>query len=82
MVRWANPYRGSGVGWRDEEAKLAQRLEPEGGVALHKQRFIVGGAIPVMFAPLEHEEDGAQDLVPGGDNHSFVATSNDERLEL
>ena len=35
-----------------------------------------------MFAPLEHEEDGAENFVADGDDGALVATPNDERLEL
>jgi len=35
-----------------------------------------------MFAPLEHEEDSAENLVADGDDGALVATPNDERLEL
>ena len=35
-----------------------------------------------MFAPLEHEEDGAEDFVADGDDRALVATPVDERLEL
>jgi hypothetical protein len=43
---------------------------------LNGKRFIVSGGIPVMFAPLEHEEDGAQNLVADGD---FVPFMHHER---
>ena len=35
-----------------------------------------------MFAPLEHEEDGTQNLVSDSDDGAFVTTSDHDRLEL
>mgnify|MGYP003487704048 CR=1 FL=1 len=31
---------------------------------MNGEGFIVSGGIPVMFAPLEHEEDGTENLWP------------------
>ena len=35
-----------------------------------------------MFSPLEHEEDGAQNLVANGDDRAFMAASDDQGLEF
>ncbi len=35
-----------------------------------------------MFAPFEHEEDGAENFVTDGDDGALVATPDDERLEF
>ncbi len=35
-----------------------------------------------MFAPLEHEEDGAENLVANGDDGAFIAAPDNEGLEL
>lgn len=35
-----------------------------------------------MFAPREHEEDGAEDFVADGDDGALVAAPDDEGLEL
>ena len=35
-----------------------------------------------MFAPLEHEEDGAQDFVADSDDGALVAAPYDEGVEL
>jgi hypothetical protein len=64
------------------DAMANQGLDPAGSVALNGKRFIVGGGIPVVFAPFDHEEDGAQNLVCQSDNAAFVAAQNDERFEL
>ena len=48
--------RRSGASWVDE-AELGQCLDPARGITLNGECFIVGRGIPVMFAPLEHEED-------------------------
>ena len=65
-----------------DKAELGQRLDPARGITLNGQRFIVGGGIPVVFAPLEHEEDGAENFVADGDDGAFVATSNEQGLKL
>lgn len=71
----------SSVGCVDE-AELGQCLDPARGVELSGKRFIVGSGIPVIFAPFEHEEDGAENLVADGDDRSLAPTSDDEPLEL
>ena len=65
-----------------DEAELGQGLDPARGVALNAKRFIVSGGTPVMFAPLDHEEDSAENLVTDGDDGTFVATPHSEALEL
>ena len=35
-----------------------------------------------MFAPLEHEEDGAENLVADSDDGTLVSSPNENRLEL
>jgi hypothetical protein len=55
---------------------------PRTRIALNGKRFIVGGGIPVVFAPLEHEEDGTENPVADGDDGALVATANDERLDF
>jgi hypothetical protein len=35
-----------------------------------------------MFAPLEDEKEGAENLVSDGNDGSLIATPNNERLEL
>ena len=42
----------------------------------------MGGGIPIIFAPLEHEKDGAQHFVSHSDDGSFVTAANYPRLEL
>ena len=49
---------------------------------MNRKGFIVGGRVPVVFAPLEHEEDDSQDFVADGDDRTLVAVSNEKRLEL
>ena len=49
---------------------------------MNRKRFIIGGGIPVVFAPFDHEEDGTQDFVRQGDDGTFVSTPNDERFEF
>ena len=71
----------SSLSWFDE-AEASQGLDPAGGVTLNRKCFIVGGAIPVIFAPLEHEEDGAQHFVTQGHDGAFVPASHEERLKL
>ena len=63
-----------------DEAELGQRLDPARGITLNGQRFIVGSGISVMFAPLEHEEDGTENFVADGDDCALVATADEERL--
>ena len=57
-----NAHAESGAGWRDK-AKFSQRLDPAWGVALNRERLVIRRAIPVMLAPLEHEEQRAQNFV-------------------
>ena len=64
------------------EAEASQSLDPARSIALNGKRFIVGGGILVVFAPLEHEEDATQELVAHGHDSAFVAAPNEERLEL
>jgi len=45
--------------WFDE-AVSNQRLDPACSVTLNREFFVVSGAVPVMFAPFEHEENGTQ----------------------
>jgi len=47
---------------------LIRAFDPAWGVALNGECFIVGGAIPVVFALLEHEVDGSENLVADGDD--------------
>ena len=54
------------------EAEFGQGLDPAWGVTLNGKGFIVGGGILVMFAPLDHEEDSAENLVTDGDDGTFV----------
>lgn len=49
-----------------DEAELGQGLDPARGIPLNVERFIVGSGIAVMFAPLEHEDEGAQNLKTEG----------------
>jgi hypothetical protein len=65
-----------------DEAEASQSLDPARSVALYGKLLIVGGGIPVVFATLEHEEDGAQHFVSQRDDGPFVTTANDQRLEL
>ena len=44
--------------------------------------FIVDGGIPVVLAPVEHEEDGTQELVRQSDDSAFMATANNQGLEF
>lgn len=73
--------RGSGAGRRDE-AEFGQCLDPAWRVSLNAQRLVIGGAVAVRFATLEHEEDGSQDLVADGDDCAFMAASDDQGLEF
>jgi hypothetical protein len=49
---------------------------------LNGQGFIVNGGVPVRFAPLEHEEESAENFVADGDDGALVATPDDEGLGL
>lgn len=49
---------------------------------MNGKRIIVGVGIPVMFAPLEHEEDGSENLVAHSVNRALVTTPDDEGLKL
>jgi hypothetical protein len=51
-----NVAESSGCG---DGAEASQGLDPARSVAMHGELLIVGGGIPVIFAPLEHEEDSA-----------------------
>jgi hypothetical protein len=62
--------------------KRVRALNPARSVALYGELLIVGSGIPVIFAPLEHEEEGAQHFVSQSDDGAFVATANDQRLEF
>lgn len=66
---------------RCNEAEPGQCLDPARRIALDAHLFVVGGAVPAMFAPLEHEEDGAQYLVPRGNDGTLVASAYDPGLQ-
>ena len=65
-----------------DESELCQCLDPARCVSLNHQGFVVDGAVPVMYAPFEHEEDGSQDFVADSDDCAFVPPPHNERLEL
>ena len=46
---------------------------------MNGKHFIVSGGTPVVFAPFDHEENGAQEPMCQSDNGSFVAAPNNER---
>lgn len=66
---------------RCNEAEPGQCLDPARRIALDAHLFVVGGAVPAMFAPLEHEKDGAQYLVPRGNDGTLVASAYDPGLQ-
>jgi hypothetical protein len=73
-------WHESGAG-RDK-TELGQCLDPARCITSNSECFIVSGRVPVMFAPFEHEEDRAQDLVAQGHDGAFVSAAHEERLEL
>ena len=64
-----------------DEAEASQCLDPARSVALHGELLIVDDGVPVIFATLEHEKEGAQHFVSQSDDGAFVATANDQRPE-
>ncbi len=43
--------------------------------------FIVGGRIPKIFGPLEHEEDGMESLMGDGDDGVLEVAPDHKHLE-
>lgn len=72
---------GSGAGCLDK-SELGQGLDPARRISLNGQGFIVRGAVPVVFAALEHKEDRSQNFVADGDDRPFIAPSNHQGLEF
>lgn len=56
--------------------------QPARGMACYRHGFVVDCRVPVIRLSADQQEDCFEDLVCDGDNGSFMASSQTQRLEL